>query len=273
MPTPEVRANPSVAGPTSATGIIDGHLRTQQFQLAVHIRNPDHAPPPGIEERRLAIYRELFFNNLDGLLAGNFPVLRKLLGDAGWQRMLREFMVEHRAHTPLFPELGREWLRYLETRAGDSRGDPPWLTELAHYEWVELALEISDARLADATHDAEGDLLVGVPVLSPLAWPLAYRWPVHRLGPDYQPATAPETPTFLLVLRDAQHQIRFNEISALSFRLLQRLDETPGLSGRQQLLALAQEAQADGDEFLVQGAAMLATFRTTGVVLGTRVKQ
>lgn len=259
---------PAPDGPIVSTQ--DMTLRDQQFQLAAHIRDPGCAPPPGIEERRLAIYRNLFQNNLETLLAGNFPVMRRTLGETTWRQLLREFMIEHRAHTPLFPEIGREWLRYLETRAGSDRGDPPWLLELAHYEWAELALEISDATLADAPHDANGDLLDGVPVLSPLAWPLAYTWPVHRIGPDYQPSLAPESPTFLLVLRDAGSRIRFNEITALSFRLLQRLDEAPDLSGRQQLLALAAEANADSADFLARGADMLASFRAAGVVLGTQ---
>ncbi|HPO24365.1 MAG TPA: putative DNA-binding domain-containing protein, partial [Arenimonas sp.] len=45
-------------------------LRQQQFALAKHIRDPEaNLPPPDIEDRRLAIYRELFFNNVEGLLA------------------------------------------------------------------------------------------------------------------------------------------------------------------------------------------------------------
>jgi len=249
-----------------------GDLRRQQFQLAAHIRDPERQPPPpAIEERRLAIYRDLFYNNLDGLLAGNFPVMRKTLGDACWQRMLREFMIEHRAHTPLFPELGREWVRYLDARAEGANADPPWLRELAHYEWVELALDISEVSLSEVpAHDVTGDLINGVPLLSPLAWPLAYRWPVHRIGPDYQPNEAPSAANFLLVLRDADHKVRFNEISALSFRLLQRMDESSQLSGRQQLAALAQEAQTDSADFFTQGAVMLESFRASGVVLGAR---
>jgi hypothetical protein len=52
---------------------------------------------------------------------------------------------------------------------GDSA---PWLHELAHYEWVELALQIADDDLPP--HDPDGDLLAGKPVPSPLAWALAY---------------------------------------------------------------------------------------------------
>lgn len=246
-------------------------LRDQQFQLAAHLRDPQAPPPPGIEDRRLAIYRDLFYNSLQGLLSGNFPVIRKLLADAGWHALVRDFYREYRCSTPFFPELPREFIQYLQQRSGQDRGDPPWLPELAHYEWVELALDLSEASLVDAPHDVGGDLLEGVPVVSPLAWPLAYAWPVHRLSPQFQPDAAPEVATFLLVQRGADYKVRFNELSALTFRLLQRLSDHPGLSGREQLLALAAEAQApDPGAFLVQGRAMLEQLRDAGTLLGTQ---
>ncbi|KFN41683.1 DNA-binding domain-containing protein [Arenimonas metalli] len=241
-------------------------LRRQQFTLAAHIRDPEHAaPPPDIEDRRLQVYRDLFFNSLEGLLAGNFPVIRKILDGGRWQALVRDFYREHRCATPIFPELPREFLQYLQAR---DAGDPPWLLELAHYEWVELALDLSDAEVAP--HDPSGDLLQGRPLLSPLAWPLAYAWPVHRLSPSHQPSEPPPQPTFLLVQRGADHRVRFNELTALSFRLLQRLADEPLLSGREQLLALAAEAGAsDIDAFLAQGLAMLEQFRAAGIVPGT----
>lgn len=248
-------------------------LRAQQFQLAAHIRDPEHAPPPpGIEDRRLAIYRDLFYSSLQGLLAGNFPVIRKLLGDEGWHGLVRDFYREHRAATPLFPELPREFIQYLQARAEGGRGDAPWLLELAHYEWVELALDLSEASAADTPHDPAGDLLAGVPVLSPLAWPLAYAWPVHRLSPDFRPDQPPPAATFLLVQRDAAYKVRFNELSPLSFRLLQRLSDEPHLSGRHQLRALATEASApDPEAFVALGHDMLRQFLASGVLLGTRL--
>lgn len=254
---------------------MDQTLAAQQNALAAHIRDPERVPPPpGIEERRLKIYRELFFNNVEGLLAGNFPVLRKLYGDDGWSQLIRTFYRDHDCQTPLFTELAREFLRYLDARADSDvgRDDPPWLRELAHYEWVELALQISEAHNDDIAHDPNGDLLESRPLVSPLAWPLAYAWPVHRIGPDYRPDAPPDTPTLLMLRRESNGTVTFHALTPLAFRLLQRLDETPGLSGRQQLLGLAAEAGAvDPEGFLHEGAAMLARMRTEGTILGTRL--
>lgn len=245
-------------------------LRAQQFGFAAHLRDPLlHPAPPAIEERRLVVYRELFFNSIRDLLSGNFPVIRRLFGDDRWSALVRDFYREHRCQTPLFPEIAREFIRYLD--GIELPADAPWLRELAHYEWAELALDIAEADPAAMDFDPEGDLLACPPQLSPLAWALAYAWPVHRLSEDYRPAQAPDEPTFLLVQRDDSGRVRFNQITALVFRLLQRLDEAPQLAGREQLLALAQEAGApDPQAFLADGAAMLEQLRQARVLLGTR---
>lgn len=245
-------------------------LREQQLELTRHLRDPQHvAAPAGIEERRLAVYRELLFNNIASLLAGNFPVIGKLLGEERWLKLVRDFYRDHRSQTPLFPEIAREFLRYLESLP---RLDPPFLGELAHYEWVELALQISEARTDEVACDPAGDLLDGVPVLSPLAWPLAYQWPVHRLGPAFQPPQPPAQPTLLLVRREADGSVRFSELSPLAFRLLERLREQPELDGRAQLQALALEAGIPADAgFIGQGQQLFEQFRATGVVLGATV--
>lgn len=245
-------------------------LREQQLELTRHLRDPQHVPSPaGLEERRVAIYRELLFNNIHTLLSGNFPVIRRTLGDDAWRGLVRAFFRDHVSQTPLFPEIAREFLRYLESLP---ELDPPFLLELAHYEWVELALQIAEARIDDVVHDPHGDLLDGIPVLSPLAWPLAYRWPVHRIGPDYRPAAPPSEPTLLLLRREADGTVRFSELSPLAFRLIQRLGDSPSVDGRAQLIALAQEAGApEPDAFLEEGERLLRQLHASGVLLGTQV--
>ena len=241
----------------------------QQFQaLARHVRDPAaHPGPPGIEDRRLKVYRELVYNNLDGLLSGNFPVIRKTLGDADWSALVRGFLARHHAHTPLFPELGRELVAFI---AAEPDAQRPWLAELAHYEWAELGLQLSDAQLPP--HDPDGDLLAGVPLLSPLCWPLAYRWPVDRIGPAFQPMDPPAQPTLVLLRRQADGRIRFSALSPLLFRLLELVDGNSTRSGRALLLQLAGEAgQHDVEGFLAQALPMLQRLRAEGVLPGTRI--
>lgn len=250
-----------------------------QRALGAYIRDPANAPAPyGIEARRLKVYRELFLNNIEGMLAGNFPVIRRILDGERWQALVRGFYRDHPARTPLFTELAREFVRYLQDRAtadvaapGEAR-DPPWLATLAHYEWIELALQISELRADSVPHDPDGDLLAGRPLVSPLAWPLEYPWPVHRIGPEFLPDAPADSPTWLLLQRDAAGEVRFQQLSALTFRLLQRLDQHPELDGRAQLRALAAEAAAPSlDEFIEQGAAMLQQLRAERMICGTRV--
>lgn len=236
-----------------------GSLRAQLLAFAHHVRDPGtHAPPPGIEDRRLRVYRELFLASIEGLLAGGFPVIRRTLGDARWPELVRSFYTGHRCATPLFAEVAGEFVDWLATRDPDASGDPPWLAELAHYEWIELELQLLD----EAGHG-------GGPWLSPSARPLAYAWPVHRIGPDWQPGDVPGAPTLLLARRDADGDVRFSELSPLVFRLLQLLDgdgapPTPEAA----LAALATEAGRPGDAaFLAEGDAMLQRLLDEGTLV------
>lgn len=247
-------------------------LRDRQQAFADWLRDPDRAAPPeGIEPRRLAVYRRLFFNTVASLLAGNFPVLRGLHEESAWRALVRAWYAGHRARTPLFPELGGEFVAWLQARqALPDPPDPPWLAELAHYEYMEVHAANADGGIAAIAHDPGGDLLSGVPVVSPLAWPLAYRWPVHRLGRELPPpAAAPAQPTCLVVVRDRRDRVGFLEANALTLRLVALLRERPGASGADQLRALAGEAGLADDALLAPGADILGRLRARDIVLGT----
>ncbi len=247
-------------------------LFEQQKAFARHLRDPEHAPPPGdVEDRRMAVYREIFYNNIQSFLASNFPVIRKLLDDRRWQALCRDFYAEHESHTPLFAELPREFLRYLQDVRGARQGDPPFLLELAHYEWAELALMLDAAEIDDRPFDPDGDLLSGVPVVSPLAWLLVYEYPVHCIRPDYQPEKPPETATHLVVYRDRGDDVRFLELNPVSARLLAMLKENAGRTGLECLEAIAAELSHPRPETVIEGGRrILEDLRHRDVVPGTR---
>lgn len=238
-------------------------LHQQQQALTRYLRDPDHCPiPSGMDAARAQVYRDLIFENMRALLSGTFPVLVSLLGQDPWRACVRRFLREHRCVTPKFGEIAEEFVGYL---AAHSTPDwPPFVAELAHYEWVEMALLQSEAEPLPS-HDETP--LLGSPLrVSPLAWPLAYQWPVHRLAPNYQPSTPPAQPTLLLVRRTPGFEVRFSELSPLVWRLLQRIEAYPGLTGRGQLLALAREAGVDSADFMDSAVALLRRMQKEGVV-------
>jgi hypothetical protein len=239
-------------------------LQQQQLALTLYLRDPEQcAPPPEMDAARVQVYRDLVLNNLASLLSGTFPVLLHILGDGDWRLLVRAFLRDHRARTPKFGEIAEEFVAFL---AAEPQGNwLPFMAELAHYEWVEMALQQSDEPPLPAS---DAGLLLERPLrLSPLAWPLAYAWPVHLLGPDYQPAAAPVQPTLLLVRRAEDFSVKFSELSPLAWRLLQRIEAFPEMDGRAQLHGLAVEAGAGGSsEFMENGRALLRQMHRDGVL-------
>lgn len=244
-----------------------------QAEFAGHLRDPDHCPPPpGIEPRRMQVYRELIFNNIAGFIRNGFPVLCGLLGAARVDRLVRDFIVRHRAETPYFLEIGREFLAYLQEEYRPEHEDPGFLLELAHYEWVELALDVAETDLPEEGFDPQGDLMQGAAVLSPLAWVLTYTYPVHRIGPSFQPAAPAPRPTYLVVYRNRTDQVKFLEINAVTARLLQLLrpGTEPPPTAEQALRAIAAElGHPDPGMVIAAGRDALCELRDAEVILGS----
>lgn len=240
-----------------------------QYAFAAHLRDPQQAPPPaGIEDRRLQIYRDLFYNNIEGFLANAFPVIRRLTDDATWCARVRAFYAQHPCHDPQLHGVASAFVDWLQ---GDIPGLPPWLPELAHYEWVELALAVDPAELTPERADPNGDLLDGIPAVSPLAWPLAYRWPVHRISPDHLPDTPPDTPTCLVVYRTRGDEVRFMEVNPVTLRLLEYFSSENPPCGRDALQRIAVALQhPDPAAVVANGADTLRGLRARDIVLGTR---
>ena len=244
------------------------NLQQQQQALTRYLRDPDHQPPPAdMNIARVNVYRDLLFNNLSQLLSGTFPVLIRIIGKQRWNQLVRGFLRDYRAQTPKFTEIAEAFLDYLAAQPAVLREGqwPAFLLELAHYEWVEMVLQQSDAEPLPAT---DAQFLLERPLqVSVLAWPLAYTWPVQLLGPDHQPSVAPQQPTLLLVRREADFSVNFSELSPLTWRLLQRIGEFAGLTGREQLQGLAQEAgQLIDASFMESGLALLRQMHEDNVI-------
>ena len=249
-------------------------LEFQQIQaeFSQHLRNPAANPAPSaIEDRRMQIYRRLFINNIANFLEQAFPVLHSIYPSQQWAALVRRFYAEHRCTKPQFYQVAEEFLEFLQQNEVPEA--PAFMLELAHYEWVELALAIDPSPVAtdldEIPNDAELDLLETAPVLSPWHRVLSYEWPVHQIGPDYQPTEKPTEPTWLMVYRKPDEQVGFLQINLLTARLIEMLQDGR-CTGRQALQELADEAALDRQQVEQFGDGILRDLLSRGAIVGVR---
>ncbi|TAL42681.1 MAG: DUF2063 domain-containing protein [Methylovulum sp.] len=241
-------------------------FKAKQSEFAAYIRDPDNNPaPPDVKAQRITMYRELFFNNIDNFLSSNFPVLRQILDDRQWFELAQDFFARHRCQSPYFSEIPEEFLAFLQNERANA-GDFPFLLELAHYEWVEMALSIAKEDAIADQHQPENMLEQRLQV-SPLAWPLAYRYPVHKIAPAFLPVEAPAEPTFLIVYRDLQDEVLFLEITPMTYRLLDILQQNDSVSAKDGLKQLAEESgHADPATIIAAGLQILETLHEKTII-------
>lgn len=239
-------------------------FKKHQAAFAAYIRNPDENPLPiGIKPERMAMYRELFFNNIDGFLIANFPILHSVLKEADWLNLVQDFFANHVCHTPHFSEIPEEFLAYLQNERRNST-DLPFISELAHYEWIEMALAISDAESSQMPLE---NLETRALTLSPLACALAYQFPVQKISSKFIPLTS-EQPTFLVVYRNAEDVVLFLEITPLTFQLLQLLENQPDQIAETYLMQLLEFAPTISLAILKEkGLAILENLARRGVIV------
>lgn len=222
----------------------------------------------------MAIYRRLFFNNLDNLFGKNFPVTRRLLGPDRWRALIRAFMIHHRPVTPLFPEIGREMVRFLEESGKSLDGYPPFVADLARFEYLETAVRLDENDIAGIPALPDGDLIDGIPVVNPSARLAQFTWPVHEINEERLPDSPSAEATFLVVWRRRDDRVSSIRVNPVSARLIQLLQENSGASGLSLLTAVAGEMNHPRPEVVVRsGRETLDALRRREIILGARPSQ
>ena len=232
-----------------------------QYKFTAHLRDPERNPAPlDIEDRRMEIYRGLLYRNVQGFLASGFPVTRKLYSYEDWHKMVRDFFSCHKSHSP-----------YLKDERKPQPEDPVFLLELAHYEWLEIMLSFVDKEINWESIDRHGNLLKQIPILSPLIQYECFNFPVHKIRPEFQPDTAPEQPTFILVYRDQQDKVGFIEMNPMTARLVELVANNETQTGEEILLAVSQEIPSLSLDVVMHGGhTTLTQLREKDIVLGTK---
>lgn len=228
----------------------------QQTQLALtgFLRSPaNHPAPANVEKRRLDIYRDLIYNNIENFIASVFPVTRSVLSDNAWHGLVRGFIQNHYCQTPYFLQISDEFVQYLLHSRGLCAEDPPYLLELIHYEWIELALDVSTAEIP-AAGVVPVNIFQARPRVSPLAVCLSYQYPVQKIS-KLHPQWEQEA-TQLLVYRNRQDKVCFMAANPLTARLLFLLQSSDQPLS-EHLRRIAAELQLDDIELLKSQAILL----------------
>jgi len=231
------------------------NFQETQLAFAKHLRAPDIYPAPAaIEDRRVGIYRELVYNNIENFIANVFPVLRSIAGDDYWHSLVRDFIHHHSCQTPYFLEISEEFLQYLMQERGLREGDPVFLLELAHYEWIELALDVSMEKIPPSSIYPE-NLLLAKPQVSPLVVCLTYQYPVHKISAHYQPSVS--EPTQLVVYRNRKDKVCFMAANEITSRLLYLLQINSSLCFEEQLRTIVVELKHPNPSVLTKDSYQL----------------
>ena len=235
----------------------------QQYQQAftAHIRDPkNNAKPNNVDEERMAVYREGVYNNIFESASACFPVCQETVGADDWDATVRRFVATHHASSPIFREIPKELVTFLEA----DTNTPDYIKQLAHYEWAELAVGGMQAVVPVLSEDV--DLLNEIPALAPAHMLLAYDYPVQKISAQFKPDE--QEATHLLVFRNAEFEVNFIELNPMVYVLLESIKQ--GKTGKQALTELARQIQHPETDVIVEfGHGVLRELTGKGAVLGS----
>ena len=239
-------------------------LDFQHYQLdfTAHIRNPSaNKKPVHVNNARMAIYREIVFNNIFSTVSACFPVCESMLGTRAWRKLVRSFFSNHQATTPIFREIPQHFLRFLDTKIDC----PLYFQSIAHYEWIELAVASLQTKALELSK--KPDFLNEKPMLAPAHRLLTYDYAVHTISKKNQPKST--ALTHLLVFRSIENQVKFIELNLMTFQLL-NLIQNSNLTGKQALMRLADELNYQDKEVMIQfGAEILVDLANQQAIFGS----
>lgn len=246
----------------------DSDFTNVQKQFAQSIRSQSSPIPfPNMEERRLKVYRDLFYNNVESFIASAFPVLKEIIlfqhGEAYWHERVKEFFIQHKCETPYFLEISEEFLNYFQEALGEQYLSelPDYAWQLAHWEWMELHADVADAQtsMVISTKSPE-QILHSKLVLAETAWVCAYEFPVHKISTKNM--NPDPVATYLMVYRNGQDEVGFHELNPLSATLFEMIRQRPGIQAHELLTGIAEQANLDLDTVVSGGLDILSQWQS-----------
>ena len=234
-----------------------------QLEFTAHIRNPKaNKKPAQVNDAGMAVYREIVFTNIFNSISACFPVCVQVLGKNSWDKLVRQFFANYQATSPIFREIPQHFLQFLNT----VDNLPAYLQQLAHYEWIELAINTQQTEAAKLSEKM--NLLDEKPILAPAHMLLEYDYAVHKISKRSQPNATEKT--YLLVFRNSEFKVKFIELNSTTYQLLRLIQEN-NMTGKQALVRLAEDIKhPDADAVIQFGAEILSDLANQQAIVGSR---
>jgi len=242
-----------------------------QRAFARHLRDPNRVPAPtNLVEERIAVYRAAVYHNIERFMADNFPRVQEVLPAAHWASLVRDYLVRHSATTPVFARLPTEFLVFLEHER-QAPADPPYLYELAHFDWLENFVATDEREIPTAEANPQGDLLYGTIVVNPVHTVQTYRFPVHVYNADFHPDVPPPQASHLVAFREPGDQYGVLDLNAVSYELFLSVRDDSAHTAHEILTGMAARFRSGSVAAVIHGGLdILTRMLRRGLILGTR---
>lgn len=220
---------------------------------------------------RLAVYRRLVRNNLEGVTYRLLPRSRARLNElvpGRFDAEFTQFLESVGARTHYLRDVPAEFLAWAQPRWSTDSQIPRWVLDLARHELTAFVVGAAP-QLSEPPNLVDLELERGVAFVSTARLD-AHAYAVHQLPGDEADRTLPtERAVFLLAYRDAEHAVRWLEVPGWAHAVLERLLAGDGLQAAIRD-GYAQVGIPVDDGALASVASLLADLGERGVLLGAR---
>ncbi|PIE46806.1 MAG: hypothetical protein CSA42_06480 [Gammaproteobacteria bacterium] len=230
---------------------VPSQLQAFQTDFGNYLRSQLHKDGNGIPKRVGQLYQELIFNNLKGFINQCFPVCQTIMTAKQWQALSLYFFQNADLHSPYFTEVNKHFVDFIYTLSDAQKQTlsvPDYMADLAHYEWVELDLDIRP------NNNHANTALFANFTLNQNMQNLHYHWAVHQIDTTNRP-TKPKD-TFLLVYRTPANSVEFMQTNALTHLLIEYMTKTVN----QHLTEKTNNATSNNKPLFNNGRALLTAF-------------
>ena len=121
--------------------------------------------------QKIELYRELIFNNIEGILSACFPITQRYL-EVKWEKLIKDFIKDSSLQSPYLSDITEEFYNYMQQKENSE-----FIENLMRYELIELEVFNEDIPVEKAEFNLENRY-----TLSSSSSIEYFEYPVHKIS-------------------------------------------------------------------------------------------